>query len=276
VRPRARTRAPRSAGPPVPLGSRTRVLGDTGLIARRVPPWPSEVSERSGIRARCSSGPGAGLARGAERRAGVPRRSAVNARRAISSSRATPLERQPPAPQRDQRVDLLGAPQEPGASGRTGEGCSSSGSEISHSRSTPLGGREQCAGARQGVVDEALVGLEHVLRPACLAERELHAGLLEVHPGPRSLAVKRQREPRRVGQVERQLVGTGDANAGVRGEDRLGRIAKGDAYDPGSLSQALARAQEERHTSPAPVVDAHARGDERLHCRVGRHAGSLR
>ena len=38
-------------------------------------------------------------------------------------------------------------------------------------------------------------------------------------------------------------------------------------------AMALARAQEERHAGPAPVVHPDLRGDERLHLRVGRDAG---
>src|SRR3954471_22652766 len=102
-----------------------------------------------------------------------------------------PLERQTPLPRRDERADLRGPPRSrwivPGRRRALEQ-------RLRYLPQTlnPFGGREERAVADHGVVDEPLVRLEHVLVLRCLAEREMHARLVEVHPGARTLAVERQ------------------------------------------------------------------------------------
>ncbi|MEZ5184077.1 MAG: hypothetical protein R2702_19760 [Acidimicrobiales bacterium] len=102
-------------------------------------------------------------------------------------------------------------------------------------------------------------------------QRELEAQLVELHARARPLPVERQRQLRRVGQVEREVVRALGPDPGAGGEHALGRLPEGDRDDPGALRQALAGAQEERDAGPAPVVDLAAQGDERLGLGLGRH-----
>ena len=53
---------------------------------------------------------------------------------------------------------------------------------------------------------------------------------------------------------------------------RSGRLPERDRHDPATLRKLLARAQEERHAGPAPVLDLDLERDERLGVGVGRDA----
>ena len=163
-------------------------------------------------------------------------------------------------------------PHEPTEYGRTGGGSVSSGVERLPQPLDALGGVEQRVVAAHRVVDQPLVGLEHVGLAPGLVERELQAQLVEPHAGPGPLAVERQRQLRRVGEVERQVVGAVRADARAGREHALRRLAEGDRDDARPLGHLLAGAQVERHARPAPVVDVAAQGDERLGLRVGCNA----
>ncbi len=107
-------------------------------------------------------------------------------------------------------------PHEPGAYERTGGGDCSSGADTLPQALDALGAVEQRVVAAHGVVDQPLVRLEHVAVPLGLVHRELQAELVELHARARALAVERQRELRRVGEVEREVVGSQGADAGAR------------------------------------------------------------
>ena len=136
-----------------------------------------------------------------------------------------------------------------------------------------LGRGEEGVIAAHRVVDQPLVGLEHLGLATRLVQRELEAQLVELHARPRPLAVERERELRGVGQVEGEVVRAVGADAGAGREHALGRLAEGDGDDARALGHALARPQVERHTGPAPVVDLATERDEGLGLGVGRHPG---
>ena len=102
--------------------------------------------------------------------------------------------------------------------------------------------------------------------------RELQAQLVEPHSGTWPLAIERQRHLRLIGEIERQVVWALRADSGVRRKHALRRLAERDRDDPLALGHALARAQVERHTGPAPVVDRALERDERLGVGLGVNA----
>src|SRR5580658_9830284 len=51
-------------------------------------------------------------------------------------------------------------------------------------------------------------------------------------------------------------------DAGTYGKHALGRFPEGDGDDPLALREPLARAEEERHAGPAPIVDRAFQRDE--------------
>ena len=110
------------------------------------------------------------------------------------------------------------------------------------------------------------------MRPvSCSANCRLCLSRRHARPGP--LAVERQRELRRVGEVEREVVGAVRADAGARREHALRRLAERDRDDARALGHALAGAQVERHAGPPPVVDLAPQRDERLGVGVRADAG---
>ncbi len=129
--------------------------------------------------------------------------------------------------------------------------------------------------AHHGVVDQALVGLEHVGVLAGLVQRELQAELLERHARTRLLPVEGKGQLRGVGQVEGQVVGARGPDARTVGEHRLGRLAERDGDDAFSAAELLAGAQIEGHAGPAPVVDLDLERNEGLRIGVGRDAGDV-
>ena len=80
--------------------------------------------------------------------------------------------------------------------------------ESSQTRSMPLRIVEQGVIATYGVMEQALVGLQHVALWAGLVERELKAQRVELHTRSWSLAVEGQGELGRVGEIERQVDGS--------------------------------------------------------------------
>ena len=161
-------------------------------------------------------------------------------------------------------------PQDPGAYGRTGGGFSSSGFERLPQPLDAFRAREERVVAAHRVVDQPFVRFEQVGRAPGLVQRELQALLVEPHARPRALAVERQREPRRVGEVEGEVVRAVRADTGVRGEHALRRLAEHDRDDARALGHPLPGAQVERHAGPAPVVDLAPQRDERLGFRSAR------
>ena len=127
-----------------------------------------------------------------------------------------------------------------------------------------LRAREERVVAEHRVVDQAFVRLEQIGCAPGLVQRELQALLVEPHARTGTLAVERQRQPRRVGEVEREVVGTVRADARVRREHALRRLAERDRDDARAFRHALAGTQVERHAGPTPVVDLAAQRDERL------------
>ena len=115
-----------------------------------------------------------------------------------------------------------------------------------------LGGREQRAVAGHGVVDQPLVGLEHVLvlpasrraRTACSPSRAAC---------PARAACRRTTARAAACRRGRRSGGPGPAraDAGVGREHRLGRLAEGDADHARALGHALAGPQEERDARPS-------------------------
>src|SRR5437870_3357214 len=72
----------------------------------------------------------------------------------------------------------------------------------------------------------------------------------------------------RIAEVEGDVVRPVVLHEGAGGAEHAPRrLAERDGQEPPLLAQALAGAQEERHTGPAPVLDARAHGDERLGLR---------
>ena len=128
----------------------------------------------------------------------------------------------------------------------------------------PSDGGEQGVVAAHRVVDQPLVRLEHVALAAGFVQGELQAQLVELHSRPGSLAVEAQRQLRRVGEVEGEVIGPVLADARAGREHALRRFAERDRDDARALGHPLAGAEEERHTGPSPVVDLDSQGDERV------------
>ena len=121
--------------------------------------------------------------------------------------------------------------------------------------------------AAHRVKDQALGGLEHVATHAGFVHCELQALFVEPHSGSGPFAIKRQRHPRLIGEVEGQVIGPLAADPGIAWEHALRRFAEGDRNDPLTLGHALPGAQEEWHAGPAPIVDEAFERDEGLGVR---------
>ncbi len=118
-----------------------------------------------------------------------------------------------------------------------------------------------------GVEYQPLIGLEHLAGETGVVHGELHAQFVEPHARTRPLAVEGERHFGCIGEIEGQVIRTLRADPRANREHALGRFAEGDRDDALTLGHALARAQEERHAGPAPIVDHAFERDEGLGIR---------
>ena len=107
---------------------------------------------------------------------------------------------------RDQLVDRIRSPRA-GCVGANGWWCLQQWRRQLPQALDALGGRKQSVIAAERIVDQPLVRLEHIAGPVGFVEGELQAQLVQFHARARPLAVEAERQLRRIGEVERQVVG---------------------------------------------------------------------
>ena len=131
-----------------------------------------------------------------------------------------------------------------------------------------IGCGEEGSIAAHGVQNQALVGFQHIADMAGVVHRELQAEFIEPHAGTGTLAIERQRQFCRIGQIEGQMIRSLLSDTGARGKHALRRFAKGNRNDSLPLGEAFAGTQKKRHTGPAPVVDGAFQCNKGLGIRV--------
>src|SRR4029077_778755 len=131
----------------------------------------------------------------------------------------------------------------------------------------PVRAGKKGAVAEQDVVDQSLIGVEGPLGTAeGVRIAKAHVCLAEVHRRPGHLGEKGGGDAAGITQLEGEVVVAerlGDLLA-VEREHAPRRLRESDSQKVAILSQALARAQVERDSVPAPVVDEGSECDESL------------
>src|SRR5271169_2987022 len=180
----------------------------------------------------------------------------------------TSLERQTPGLRRDELVHRV-RPPGPRLVETNGRVSLQQGDGHLPKPLDSVGGREQRGIAAHRIQYQSLIRLEYIPDVPGIVHSELHAQLVQTHSGTGALAIERQGHFRGIRQVESQVVRALLADPGTGWEHALGRLPERYRNDSLPFGKALAGAQVEGYTCPAPIIDVAFQRNERLGIRIG-------